>query len=596
MAKRPVILRQGDPSKYESRPKQPYFKCYYGNPRIDITDSVAKASYDERADLMTELVITCRNAEWLYSFVLLGGTITFYGGDLTASGTVNYRKIFGGLIKFIKSDYQDNGRVYAVITAQMSNSAITSSTTTLSASYPDISPSARDFVTKYLIKEYNLNPEDYYETSDSNHFFVPNKSLSVQDQTLLPGPQLNLGNDDQIAQQKLGALAENVFMTYTAIVEGIADENGWLHTYESIDINKELDKDTSKLPNLTTPITQDNQSDWSFLIKLGTVLDCQCWLEPIGDTDEFVLFFQDTRKLRDKERFTISANGVRIESPRFEFFFPRRDDVTYSNNGDGTKLFSDRFIRRTKEFRARNSFGGGTIQLQNVAVIEDVGMMNAIKPGASNSVGEDQGVEYRTVVRLPAAFAKYDASDTDVKALFNAGEELELIVRNGETYYRIPESRVSRFKNSFGEIVAVANPVEFSSLKVDYASTIFEDRDFIVEVEPDYVKSLPEAEYQSLMKAIKSNNFMNNDTYAKVTRIVPLPLEREIRQKPFDWRGVRISATIDGNVNVKSQRFFRVVGIIRYGTDQDDEPFYLRALTHTWDDSKGFSTKLEFFK
>jgi len=490
-----------------------------------------------------------------------------------------------------------------------------------SFSYPDISSSARPFVLEYLKEKYGF---DFVEQEASNKIVYPTNSglapktstgLSTSVQVLaypkydftqasIPPsftPEQRAAFQNFLNDSENPVSAHDITITYTEIVKGIAEENGWAYDDETIKINKDLERDEKMLPNLASPVTQDSQSDWSFLMKLSRVLDCKCWLEYKGQ--DHVLYFKDMRGMRDDSFVTVGASGLRVEEKRFTFFFPRRGQNEYvSDNGrynpetSGIKLFSDPFVRREMGLKYNYRAGGGMVQLRDVTVIEDIGMMNAITPESSDSVGEDQGIEYRTIVTLPTPFIKYDPADVNARELLRSDQDIEVVNQDGETYVRVPEVNILRLGPK-KDILVVANSTgAHQTFTEETDGALILARDYTVEINREAVKNMGDLEADEMARRIAENNAILGSEFIRYLNFIPLPLEKEVRQRPFDWRGVRISATIDGNVNVKSQRFYQVVGIVRHGSDVDNEPFYLRSMTHVWDVTNGFSTKLEFFK
>ena len=64
-----------------------------------------------------------------------------------------------------------------------------------------------------------------------------------------------------------------------------------------------------------------------------------------------------------------------------------------------------------------------------------------------------------------------------------------------------------------------------------------------------------------------------------------------IVDKPY--YGIKLTGTIDGNINVVPRRNYVVKGVGRYGSDNLENSYYLKTITHTWG-SAGFLTTLEF--
>lgn len=59
--------------------------------------------------------------------------------------------------------------------------------------------------------------------------------------------------------------------------------------------------------------------------------------------------------------------------------------------------------------------------------------------------------------------------------------------------------------------------------------------------------------------------------------------------------GITVTATSDGNIDVRSQQAYEISGIARYSTNERIGKFYLRSLKYIWDDD-GFRNEYEFMK
>lgn len=640
-------LFQKPPSQYLDRQEQPYFKAIYIDPNIDFTSKVTRAALDEQASLINELTLTCKDAEYMLKFVAMGDTVAFYGGDLEKSGSINYRKVFQGKIVRIKSDYQENGKVYVVLTCHQVNT-LSTSLEVKSYSYPDVSAYARGFIIPYLIQnnegwEYVATNQDAYldklneskQAQIKRALEVADELYGAQDKSAVldglseeeinaisprtkiepkikspiaprgltsPGdPSLEGLRGQEYAEKVFGFLGSRITMTYTAIVKGIADENGWYYDEDTIRIDPSLESEQDKLPNLLNPVTQDSQSDWKFLIKLSRVLSCRCWLEAKGN--ELYLYFMDTALIKNPDSIQISATtGVRVEDRDITFFFPRRGydlyvggSLAYRPDSLGTKLFGNQFSRKSDIYKYKDFTNDGVIQLKNVTVIEDIGMLNAINPMSSNSVGEDQGIEYRTIVERDAVFIA--VTKENARSVLSNPAVTEVEFEGGKQYARLPDEFIIEIDGKLRGFSNFAGGTYFldGSGTVNEPDYILRRRNYKVVPNREKTVNLSSEMFSLLTEKLANGEDIKDGIFREYITYIPLPLEKEVRKEPFQWRGVRISATIDGNINVRSQRFYDLVGIIRYGSDVDAEPFYLRSLVHTWD-LDGFDTKLEFFK
>jgi hypothetical protein len=57
--------------------------------------------------------------------------------------------------------------------------------------------------------------------------------------------------------------------------------------------------------------------------------------------------------------------------------------------------------------------------------------------------------------------------------------------------------------------------------------------------------------------------------------------------------GITIRATCDGNVNILSRKNYQIMGVGRYGSDNLEQSYYLKTVTHTWGGG-GYETQMEF--
>jgi len=586
----PRVLRQKNPSNYLAGEDQPYFRCYYGEPAIDITKTVFRANYEEQASLMTELTLTANNAEFLYAFLQVGGIISFWGGDLelgSGRNTVNYRKVFQGPIRVIKSDYQEDGEVYVTITCMKAfNSEAVNRTR--SYTYPDISSSSRLFVYNYIRNNYDVTPlpDEFF---GENTTIVDNNDLlqSIRSPLDVAVNQFDskVNTDGSRYRVKYG---NDISITYKAIIEGIAEENEWDFDDSSI-VLPELaaNKDWEQQPTLLAPATQDSQSDWSFLLKLCAILSCRAWLEVEKDT--LKLFFVSLEGLSKPEDLKIDEFGIRRLQPETSFYFPRRGDSVFVSGDDrGRKLF-DSFFYRNDSYNKK--FGSATdrrLQMFDVSVIEDMTMLNAVTPQTTTADGEQIDLRHKVYITQKRVFQLINNQNRDkIK-----NQDKDFVVINGQSYLAVDEKLVDRNPIT-GKIKSVSDlGIQSIEKESDY---VLMDADYFYEVDEVKILGLsPEKQNELNDKISQNNNNLTKKEYIYLKR-VPSPIEKTQRIKGFDWRGVRINCKIDGNINIRSQRFYDVIGIIRYGSDSDNEKFYLRSLSHTWEDT-GFETKLEFFK
>jgi hypothetical protein len=66
-----------------------------------------------------------------------------------------------------------------------------------------------------------------------------------------------------------------------------------------------------------------------------------------------------------------------------------------------------------------------------------------------------------------------------------------------------------------------------------------------------------------------------------------------IVDKPYF--GITVTATCEGNVQIRARKNYKIIGIGRYGSDSLEGTYFLRTLTHKWG-STGFLTTLELMK
>ena len=79
--------------------------------------------------------------------------------------------------------------------------------------------------------------------------------------------------------------------------------------------------------------------------------------------------------------------------------------------------------------------------------------------------------------------------------------------------------------------------------------------------------------------------------YYKQTKIVDA--ETAVFDRAFF--GITVEATVNQDLDIRSQRSYPIRGILRYDTTNHTDRYFLRALRHVWD-SSGTSTELEFIR
>ena len=79
--------------------------------------------------------------------------------------------------------------------------------------------------------------------------------------------------------------------------------------------------------------------------------------------------------------------------------------------------------------------------------------------------------------------------------------------------------------------------------------------------------------------------------YYKQTKIVDA--ETAVFDRAFF--GITVEATVNQDLDIRSQRSYPIRGILRYDTTNHTSRYFLRALRHVWD-SNGTSTELEFIR
>lgn len=581
-------IKRSSISEFIPRKDQPYFKVLYGKNSIDITKYVIRATYEEQPSMMTQLDLTCTDAEKLLQFVFQGGIIKFYGGTLENSGRSNYAKLFEGPIRLVKSDYQEEGDVFLNLVCMMGN-GLSMLYNLRTHVYPDPTPLAREFVTAALYDNYASILSDLgYELSpivkvgETSQEVLPQDSTDITDKFFQNIPYLNQAPGDT-------KVRELVFMDWYDIVKGIAEENGLKYSKDTIKIEDPRNEAyyvVGNRPNLNRPLTQDSQSDWSFLVKMSSILNCQCWLEVVNE--EVWLFFMNYQYVKDKGIKVDQSTGFAQYRNNISFFAPLRTDEQYSDNtfypndkNRGRKISGRGFVRQSSVWK--NFTEKAPFQLREVTVTEDVGMLNAVTPRASNTSGEDQGIETR-LVRTEIMI--YRATQYDDARDFNSDQYIEW---NGQVLEQVQDVKYDQY----GKPISVdGSPYNAASDK--YYSI---KRQKVYEVNQALVNELEETnptKAAEIRRRLEEEMVITDeDMKFFVGRL--LPLEEEVIVNPFNWRGVRVTATVDGNVHIHSQRWYDVYGIVRYSSNTDSEKFYLRGLTHVFEED-GFQTRLEFFK
>ena len=402
---------------------------------------------------------------------------------------------------------------------------------------------------------------------------------------------------------------EDMYISLRELIALIAVDQGYYVDDRTVLV------DDSILFTLESPAMQVNKSDHSFLTELALNSNCTYWNEVYND--KTVLFFVDNERI--EEASIITPDGTRASKRNsYNFYYPRRVLKEEPNSTHTDYVYSEDI----KDFKSRTQNGqtlfGGTFQLRNLNISEDIGLLDKIDPKASNlntrgrdgkevSILESQASLKEGLFLTPETLLDIVYEDNSSKGFTNTEDfpefrrQIEEAVESGLIVQDEKKNKLIQFPNKYiindertGEAIGIfgISFVDMSMFVRGYQQLEGENSTYN---KPNSVNTylLPKS-FEIINNQSLNRRFSESLIFAKQA----IPFQNVLKPSTFDWRGVRITGTVDGNVNIIAQSWHNIFGITKYSSiiNAPNTRYFLRALTTTFDESGNFETKLEFFQ
>lgn len=230
-----------------------------------------------------------------------------------------------------------------------------------------------------------------------------------------------------------------------------------------------------------------------------------------------------------------SMDGIKKDRNSINFVYPLKGIY---NKIEGAKDVSVRTIAENEMIKYGDSFWHRPRVIWGVSVEEDIASATSLS---------------RSAIRFNDDTGQYEESLAKVE---------EVDGKRNIVFYSLDESRV--------EYIDRTNP--------DLADRIRNNSPFALEWrKPGRPDNEPETD-------------PNFAAYYYVATTAPMDEMTAVFDRAFF--GITIRATTIGDINIRSQRYYDVRGILRYSTNDTTAKYYLMSVTHTWG-SDGFTTEME---